>query len=524
MGHNSDGLRYMFERELIYKPGEKYVYNSGLPVTLSEILRRESGLPIDKFAEKNLFKHLGITDYMWERLQDSTFHAGGGLHLYPRDMAKLGKLYMNKGEYNGNRIINEIWFDNCSKKYFTGEGPEYWNHWSPDIYFINDVPVEVYSAGGLGGQFIYAIPKFESIVIFTSDLFGYPNQMKEIMKNYILPTFIESGNKENYTSKEIVINKNYNWGGHWLSEMACTAAGLNFLDKNISPAWLYGSTGSAFLINAKENLSTEDVGYATNYLNRELNENLGYSIISIEAEQTDPDFLEKQKDGWGKIRAAIDEGLPCYGYHFGELPEYYIIFGYDDIGYYYKGIDHYSGSGPVYWKNVGLNSTGKLSLKVIHPADKVDEIKTIKDALTFAVNYYKDRYPKSKNYTIGPDAYTVWANALQNKTTSGFGAALHAVAWIEGRRLIVDYLNECKSKLSQIDQNLFNEAITHYSWVVKQLEELSELYPFFVSNEIKNSNVLDETKSQLARKLLTEAKFAEIEGIKLLEKILKRMN
>ena len=47
---------------------------------------------------------------MWERHRDSTFHAGGGLHILPRDMAKLGILYMNSGVYDGKRIINESWF------------------------------------------------------------------------------------------------------------------------------------------------------------------------------------------------------------------------------------------------------------------------------------------------------------------------------------------------------------------------------------------------------------------------------
>jgi len=524
MGNSGDGLCYLFERKLVSRPGEKYVYNSGLPVALSEIIKKASGLTIDKFGEEHLFKPLGIKDYFWEKHPDGTFHAGGGLSILPRDMAKLGLLYMNKGEYKSQHILSKDWFENCSARYMTGKGPEYWNHWSPIIEFINDTPVEVYSAGGLGGQFIYAVPKLNAIVIFTSDFFGFPNQMHEIMRNYLLPAFIaaeEVREQNNYTFKEIKTINNYNWQYHWLSEMACIEAGLKVLDIDCSSAWLYGASGNAFLININDDVSVPSLAEAVHFCNMP-KASLGYRIETIECAIDAPDFSKKQKEAWDKIVKALDKGQPCYGLQLDWAPEYYMIFGHDPIGYYYKGIECFTGKGPKLWNEVGVNSSKKLSMKILSRADKAADNVLIKEALQFAVGYYKDR--QHPIYTAGPDAYDVWARALQKGTANGYGTALNAAAFAECRRHAGGFLEECKTKNQLADNTLFDDAINHYKIVARKLSDVEKLFPFFISDEQKIANVSDPVKCQQAAQLLREAKEAEIEGIKVLGLILENYN
>jgi CubicO group peptidase (beta-lactamase class C family) len=62
MNHTNDPVHFALERASVAAPGTRFAYNSGISVGLGEIIRKASGLPADKFAERNLFKPLGISN------------------------------------------------------------------------------------------------------------------------------------------------------------------------------------------------------------------------------------------------------------------------------------------------------------------------------------------------------------------------------------------------------------------------------------------------------------------------------
>jgi len=92
-------IKYILSRPLKHRPGSKFAYNSCLSMLLGVILEKRTGLKVAKFADQYLFKPLGITKYVWGYwdAEQTVPRTGGGLHLRPRDMAKLGYLFANKG-------------------------------------------------------------------------------------------------------------------------------------------------------------------------------------------------------------------------------------------------------------------------------------------------------------------------------------------------------------------------------------------------------------------------------------------
>lgn len=64
---------------------------------------------LDKFAERELFAPLCIDDYRW--ITDRAGHAAGymGLSLSATSLAKLGQLVLNRGMWNGTRVLSEEW-------------------------------------------------------------------------------------------------------------------------------------------------------------------------------------------------------------------------------------------------------------------------------------------------------------------------------------------------------------------------------------------------------------------------------
>lgn len=100
-----DILEFVLSQKLINKPGEKFNYSAGCTQLLAIIIQKTTGMPVDKYLEKHLFKSLGIEKYTWAKDDNGNPVAASGLRLRSRDMAKFGMLYMNDGKWNGKQII-----------------------------------------------------------------------------------------------------------------------------------------------------------------------------------------------------------------------------------------------------------------------------------------------------------------------------------------------------------------------------------------------------------------------------------
>ena len=121
----SDPLEYILAKPVVAEPGTRWYYSGGDVNLLGEVIRKATGLRIDDFAEKYLFTALGITEYEWNYINPDIVYTSGDLKLRPRDMAKLGYLYLNDGIWNSERIISKEWIKNATREYIPIPKP-YW--------------------------------------------------------------------------------------------------------------------------------------------------------------------------------------------------------------------------------------------------------------------------------------------------------------------------------------------------------------------------------------------------------------
>ncbi|WP_409304049.1 hypothetical protein [Peribacillus sp. SCS-155] len=84
-------------------------YDSGASHVLTAIMKMATGMPLTKYAEKHLFKPLDINKYMWHCDSKGIVIGGFGLPLFAEDMAKLGRLMLQRGNWEGGRIVSESW-------------------------------------------------------------------------------------------------------------------------------------------------------------------------------------------------------------------------------------------------------------------------------------------------------------------------------------------------------------------------------------------------------------------------------
>ncbi len=162
--HSGSTLRYVLSRPLDFEPGSSFYYHDGNPQLMSGVIWAVTGGSLEDFAISHLFDPLGIRHYRWETPNDGMTFGAFGLWLCPRDMAKIGKMMLQKGIWDGERIVSEEWVAESKRRHVTGEGYGfYW--WVAS--FGGD-----YSAEGHGEQIIYVAPEENAVVVLTADSYS----------------------------------------------------------------------------------------------------------------------------------------------------------------------------------------------------------------------------------------------------------------------------------------------------------------------------------------------------------------
>ncbi len=192
-----DPINYVLKQPLIYESGEYFQYYGGSNFVLGEIIKNAAKIDLDAFSGKYLFEPLGIASYSWLQLNKGVVDGAGGLKLTPRNMVKIGVLFLNKGEWHGKRIISEAWVDKSAVSYPGNSWLNNWDdHWGLKGYayswwthkFVRSgKSINMYYAAGWGGQYIMVIPELKTVVVFTGGNFTSFRPPFELLKNYILP-------------------------------------------------------------------------------------------------------------------------------------------------------------------------------------------------------------------------------------------------------------------------------------------------------------------------------------------------
>jgi CubicO group peptidase (beta-lactamase class C family) len=114
MEFSPDWVKFILDRPMSSAPGEVFDYNSGNPHLLSAILAKLTGMSALEYAKSKLFGPLGINQVYWREDPQGISIGGYGLYLQPRDMAKIGYLYLRNGVWEGKQLLPSAWIDKVS--------------------------------------------------------------------------------------------------------------------------------------------------------------------------------------------------------------------------------------------------------------------------------------------------------------------------------------------------------------------------------------------------------------------------
>ena len=153
----------------------------------SAILAKVTGRSTEDYAREKLFGPLGIMDVQW-RLDPQGVSTGGfGLYLQPRDMAKLGTLWLHDGTLEGKRLLPADWIDHArrAKVDMPFPGLRYGN------LFWSMPERDVFMAVGYHRQLIVVMPKIDIVAAFTGAMRYSDADGKPGVPNYPLTAVLD---------------------------------------------------------------------------------------------------------------------------------------------------------------------------------------------------------------------------------------------------------------------------------------------------------------------------------------------
>jgi len=159
----NDALGYAASREVANPPGTVFNYSSGDTMLVSGVLERATGKSAGEFATANLFTKIGMSPTDWWRDGHSRTLTYCCLDTPTREFAKLGLLFLERGQWAGTQVIAESWIDESTAPSPSFEGYGYF--WWLIGRTNSNIPADTYAARGVDGQFIYVIPSLQIVVV-----------------------------------------------------------------------------------------------------------------------------------------------------------------------------------------------------------------------------------------------------------------------------------------------------------------------------------------------------------------------
>lgn len=174
-------------------PDLTFVYNTFNPIILGIVLENATGQSVADYFEMRLWKSLGTEyDASWslDSVEDGMAKMESGFNARAIDFAKIGRLVLNRGEWEGEQIISHEWIEESMKinaqshvpKF--GENVYYQNGW----WVISPTAKDRYTVFGWGhlGQYLFIYPDDDVIILRFGKEIGKVDSWRQIAQEIVL--------------------------------------------------------------------------------------------------------------------------------------------------------------------------------------------------------------------------------------------------------------------------------------------------------------------------------------------------
>ena len=164
----SDLQKLVSKYDVVEEPGRVFEYLSGNTQLLGFVLEKATGVKVSEYASEKLWKPIGAKNSaLWsldrENGDEKAFCC---FNSNVRDFARIGQLYLNKGNWKGRQIVSE---DYVNRSVMIADLIEKDDGTKTDRYgyswwLVNHKGHQIFFAEGLMGQYIIVIPDKKIVV------------------------------------------------------------------------------------------------------------------------------------------------------------------------------------------------------------------------------------------------------------------------------------------------------------------------------------------------------------------------
>jgi CubicO group peptidase (beta-lactamase class C family) len=164
---DEDMTRSQIDKPLVGKPNQTWNYSSGTTNLLSGILRKQFKTHQEylDFWYSALIDKIGMHSMLIETDMAGNYVGSSYGWANTRDWAKFGLLYLHKGNWNGEQILNESWVNYTATPTNTSNGGYGAQFWLNKGKKFPNVPKDMFYCSGYQGQMVAIFPSHDLVVV-----------------------------------------------------------------------------------------------------------------------------------------------------------------------------------------------------------------------------------------------------------------------------------------------------------------------------------------------------------------------
>lgn len=183
----TDWVEYGLAQKFDFKPGTQFVYSNFWPYLCSVIIERKTGRTMLDWLKPRLFEPMNIRNPQWLTCPKGHTLGMGSLFLKAEEMARIGQLCLNLGEWNGRQLVSQSWIQNATSFHIsTADTESGESAYGYGYYFWMGREPSSYMAIGAFGQCIVVLPKLQGVIAVSA----YEEDEKKIIESvwdFIVP-------------------------------------------------------------------------------------------------------------------------------------------------------------------------------------------------------------------------------------------------------------------------------------------------------------------------------------------------
>jgi CubicO group peptidase (beta-lactamase class C family) len=181
MEFSPDRCRFVLEQPIVAEPGVRWVYSGGATALVGQLIVKGTGMPLQDFARSTLFTPLGIETFEWMAGRDGVVSAASGLRLNPSDLARIGQMVLDDGQWEQREVVPAAWLETALQPQIRiAEDFDYGYFWYrgklPARSGVDGDRLDWIGGLGNGGQRLMLLPDLDLVVAITAGNYNSPDQ------------------------------------------------------------------------------------------------------------------------------------------------------------------------------------------------------------------------------------------------------------------------------------------------------------------------------------------------------------